>query len=209
MKLIREAWEIVRANRKAYIVINAVYYGLVIVCMILVAFDQPLQKLLLESVGETFTNGLMSTVGSAYLNAKVLQAILLTFLVNLVLGSFLEITVPSAIIPFSGLLLGSYRAVLWGLILSPANPELRLAMIPHSITLLIEGQAYILVMLAAYVHGRAFLWPKTVGVEGHGRGYLEGLKQTGKLYILVVLTLAAAAIYEVVEVVIMVKLNGG
>ena len=209
MKLIREAWGIVRENRKVYIAINAVYYGLVVVCMVVVAFNQPLQDQLLESVGEAFTGGWLSAVGSAYSNAEVLRAILLTFLVNLVLGSFLEITVPSAIIPFSGLLVGILRAVLWGLILSPANPDLRLAMIPHSITLLLEGQAYILVMLATYVQGRAFLWPKTAGVEGHGRGYLQGLKQTGKLYILVVLTLAAAAIYEVIEVVLMIQLSGG
>ena len=34
---------------------------------------------------------------------------------------------------------------------------------------------------------------------------MEGLKRTGKIYLLVILTLAIAAIYEVLEVVIMVK----
>ena len=61
-------------------------------------------------------------------------------------------------------------------------------------------------MLATYLQGRAFLWPKTVGLESRGRGYLEGLKRTGKIYVLVVLTLLIAAIYEVIEVVIMIKL---
>jgi hypothetical protein len=92
-----------------------------------------------------------------------------------------------------------------GLLLSPANPDMRLIMIPHSLTLIIEGQAYILTLLAAYIQGRAFLWPKSVGVETHAKGYLEGLKRTGRLYLLIVLTLAIAAIYEVIEVVIMVK----
>ena len=78
-------------------------------------------------------------------------------------------------------------------------------MIPHSITLILEGQAYILTMLAAYMQGRAFLWPKSVGLESRGKGYLEGLKRTGKLYLLIILTLAIAAIYEVIEVVIMIK----
>lgn len=208
MKLIKEAWELVRANRRAYIIINAVYYGLVVVFMVVAAFNRPLQDQLLASVGESFTSGPLSAVGSAYVNAEVLNAIGLTFLINLVLASFLQITIPSAIIPFSGFLIGVLRAVLWGLILSPAHPDLRMSMIPHSITLLLEGQAYILVLLAAYVQGRALLWPKTAGVEGHGRGYVEGLKSTGKLYVLVILILAAAAVYEVIEVVLMIKFFG-
>jgi len=203
MKRIKEAWEIMRQNRKVYIILNASYYGLVVIFMFVAAFNQPLQDSLLEGAEDAFTTGPLSLVGSAYSNAEVFLAITLTFVVNLVLGSFLEITLPAAIIPFSGVLVGIYRAILWGLLLSPAHPDLRLAMIPHSITLLFEGQGYVLAMLAAYVQGRAFLWPKTVGLERCRDGYLAGLKLTGKLYLLVILVLAVAAVYEVIEAVIL------
>ena len=76
--------------------------------------------------------GPLSVVGQAYVNAQVFTAILATFLVNLFIGSFGTITLPSLIIPFSGFLIGIYRAVLWGLLLSPAHPDMRLIMIPHS-----------------------------------------------------------------------------
>jgi len=206
MNLLKSAWELVQENRRVYITLNALYYGLVVICMVYVVFDQPLQDELLQSIGEAFMTGPLSFVGNAYINAKVLAAIAATFFVNLFVGSFGTITFPSLIIPFSGILVGFYRAVLWGLILSPAHPDLRLIMIPHSLTLILEGQAYILTMLAAYIQGRAFLLPKTVGLERRGQGYLEGLKQTGKMYLLVILTLLIAAIYEVIEVVIMIKL---
>jgi hypothetical protein len=205
MRLIKDAWGFVSENRTAYIIINVVYYGLVIVFMIVAAFNQPLQEMLLKSVGQAYTTGVMSALGAAYLNAEMLKAISLTFVVNLVVGAFLTITVPSVIVPFIGLLMGLYRAIMWGLILSPANLALRLIMIPHSITLLIEGQGYILALLAVYIQGRTFLWPKTAGVEGHVHGYIEGIKRTGKLYILVILTLAIAAIYEVLEMVLIIK----
>jgi hypothetical protein len=205
--LINSAWGLVQENRRAYIVINILYYGLVVICMIYAAFNQELQQSLLDEIGAEFMTGPLAFVGQAYVNAQVLTAILATFFINLFIGSFGTITLPSLIIPFAGILVGVYRAVLWGLLLSPANSDLRLVMIPHSLTLIIEGQAYILTMLAAYVHGRTFLWPKLVGVESHAQGYLEGLKQTGKLYVLVILTLAIAAIYEVIEVVIMVRLS--
>jgi hypothetical protein len=125
----------------------------------------------------------------------------LTLVVNLFLGSLLEITVPSLIIPFSGLLLGIYRAILWGLILSPASAIMAGVMIPHSVVLLLEGQGYILVMLAAYIQGKAFLKPQAYGIQGHGRGYVEGLRRTGWIYVLAILTLVVAAIYEALEVI--------
>jgi hypothetical protein len=206
LNLLKSAWELVQENRRAYIVLNVVYYALVVIFMIYVAFNQPLQQSLLEAAGATFMTGPLSIVGQSYANAQVFKAILVTFVVNLSIGSFGSITLPSLIIPFSGILVGGFRAILWGLILSPASPDLRLAMIPHSLTLIIEGQAYILTMLAAYIQGRAFLWPNRIGLERRGQGYLEGLKRTGKLYVLVFLTLLIAAIYEVIEVVIMIKL---
>ncbi len=203
--LLNSAWGLVQENRHAYIIINIVYYGLVVIGMVYVAFNQKLQEELLNAVGAGFMTGPLAFVGQAYVNAQMLTAIAATFFINLFIGSFGTITLPSLIIPFSGLLMGIYRSILWGLLLSPANSDLRLVMIPHSLTLVIEGQAYILALLAAYIQGRAFLWPKTVGLEKHAKGYLEGLKRTGKIYLLVILTLAIAAVYEVIEVVIMVK----
>ena len=202
-ELLLSAWVLVKENRRAYFAINVIYYGLVVVFMIYVAFNPPLQRSLLDQMGSAFMTGPLSFVGKAYSNTLVLPAIAATFFVNLLLGSLAEITLPSLIIPFSGMLIGVVRAVLWGLILSPAEPSLRLAMIPHSLTLLLEGQGYILALLAVYIQGRAFLWPNTAGVAGHGRGYVEGLKRTGLLYVLVILVLLISAIYEVIEVFIM------
>ena len=204
--LLKSAWGLVQENRRVYIILNVLYYSLVLIFMVYVAFNRPLQDELLKSVGASFMTGPLSFVGSAYVNAKVLAAIGATFFVNLFVGSFGTITLPSLVIPFSGVLIGFYRAVLWGLILSPAHPDLRLIMIPHSLTLILEGQAYILTMLAAYIQGRSFIWPKWAGLERRRQGYLEGLKRTGKIYLLVIITLLIAAVYEVIEVIIMIKL---
>ena len=206
--LIQSAWSLVRENKRAYIVINVVYYGLVIIFMVVAAFNPSLQDMLLEAVGTAFMTGPLAAVGSAYVNAEVLKAIGLTFIVNLVIGSFLYITLPSLIIPFLGFLLGIYRAALWGLLFYPGHPDIGMIMLPHSITLILEGQAYILALFAVYLQGRAFLWPRSVGLETRGQGYVEGLRRTGKMYILVILTLAVAAVYEVIEVVLLAKLMG-
>lgn len=198
--------EIIKENRRAYIIINIVYYGLVAVGMVYVAFHPAVQQTLLQTTGQALLEGPLKSVSSAYMGAKVLPAIALTFLINLVMGSMLSITLPSLVIPFSGLLMGVYRALLWGLILSPANPGLRLLMIPHTITLILEGQAYILALLAAFVQGKCFVMPKGVGAASAWQGYKEGLKRTGWMYVLIIAVLLIAAIYEALEVILMAKL---
>jgi hypothetical protein len=174
------------------------------------------QQALIASVREAFASGPFAAVGSAYASGAVLQAMVLTFVVNLFLGTVVQITLPSLVIPFSGLLLGVVRSILWGLLLSPASPELRLLMIPHSITLLLEGQGYILALLAVYVHGKSWLFPRSAGVEVEGsawgrmlRGYAAGLRRTAYLYVWVVIVLAVAAAYEAVEVILAARLLGG
>ena len=208
MKVIRSALATVKEYRRAAIILNLVYYGLVICAMIYVTSNPTLQQTLLEAAGASFTEGPLAAVGAAYGGGHVLSAMILTFVVNLFIGSLACITLPSLVIPFSGLLVGMFRAVLWGLILSPTDPNLRLLMIPHSLTLILEGQAYILAMLAAYVQGRAFLWPRSVGVETHGQGYIAGLKRAARIYVLVVLVLAVAAVYEALEVIFFPRLVG-
>jgi hypothetical protein len=206
---LRRSIEVVRADLGAYLFLNSAYYGLVLLGMAYVTYINPaLQHDLLQAVGQAFTQGPLAAVGNAYTGGQVLSAMILTFLVNLLLGSLIEMQLPSLIVPFSGILMGLFRAVMWGLLLAPSEPSLAGAMIPHSLTLLLEGQAYVLAMLAAYVHGRAFLRPAAYGLAGHGRGYVEGLRRSGWIYLLVVVFLAVAAVYEALEVIYLAPLFG-
>lgn len=79
-------------------------------------------------------------------------AAFLTFIINLTVGSFLTITLPSLIVPFSGLALMVARAVEWGLIFAPVKGKD--VILPHLFTLAIEGQPYVLASLGSWIHGR-------------------------------------------------------
>ena len=48
--LLKSAWGLVQENQQAYILLNIIYYGLVVIGMIYVAFDQELQKELMNLV---------------------------------------------------------------------------------------------------------------------------------------------------------------
>jgi hypothetical protein len=76
-------------------------------------------------------------------------------------------------------------------------------MIPHSLTLFLEGQAYILAAFGSYLLGRWFLFPRTAGFESHKQGYWAGLKANFSLYPLILTILAISAVYEVSEVIVL------
>jgi len=206
MDVFRKALGIVKGDRRAYLTINLLYYGIVILAMVYASLDRPTQQALLNSVGAGFVKGPLAQVGQVYEQRQLIQATAVTFAVNLFLGSFVAIMLPSLIVPFSGLLVGGVRAVLWGLLFSPTSLEINSQNLVSAlfilVLLLLEGQGYVLAMLAAYVQGKAFLSPTSVGETSHARGYLVGLKLAAFLYLLIAVVLILAAIYEAAGVIL-------
>lgn len=69
------------------------------------------------------------------------------------------------IVPSAGISLFAYWALQTGITLVPAGDLGWVALIPHSLTLVIELQAYVLFLLGTYVLGRSWAWPASVGAE--------------------------------------------
>jgi hypothetical protein len=74
---------------------------------------------------------------------------------------------------------------------------MRLAMLPHYLTLVLEGQGYILAMLAVYLQGRWVLQPR----GSRAAAFRVGLRQTQALYLPISIILAIGALYEAIEVI--------
>jgi hypothetical protein len=79
-------------------------------------------------------------------------------------------------------------------------------MIPHSITLLLEGQGYVIAMLGTFTIAKGLFRPAAYRATGHVVGYAAGLARCARLYVLVIAVLAVAAIYEAIEVIAMMTL---
>lgn len=195
---------LVRQYGRSYLVLNLVYYGIVGAAMLYAVYDRQLQETVLEAV-QAGIKGPLAPIAAAYATG-LLPAIALTFVVNLVGGSFLSITLPSLVIPFSGLLVAAFRAALWGLIFAPATlyvtPPEAMRGVLIGLLIFLEGQGYVLTMLAAYVQGKSFLLPASVAAAGRWQGYRMGVSRSLRLYLLVSITLAVAAIYEAVIVIV-------
>jgi hypothetical protein len=179
------------------------YFGLVILGAIAVHLVPELQTVLLSQVHDALSakGGPLAAAGQAYGSRNILHAAAVTFGVNFFMGSLLMITLPSIIVPGCGILLAILRSFLWGLLLAPTMGMLALTMIPHSGTLLLEGEGYILATIfAVLIPIKLFESSEGEGLAARfGRAILLNLQSN----IWVAIVLAVAAIYEASEVIAM------
>jgi hypothetical protein len=200
VRLIKDALRILRDHRKLYLAVNLVYYGLVVVGAIVTWLSPQLQTSSSTTVQESFETVLPGLV-EAYRSGHFLSAVTQTFTINFLLGSLAAITLPACFFPPAGILVGFLRAFLWGLVLAPTTLQFGLVMIPHGLTLLLEGQAYILAVFAACRLGQVLLWPRSIGLASRWRAYLAGLRETALINVLVACVLLASALWEAFEVI--------
>ena len=200
--------KIVTENHRPYLILNIVFFGLVLLGAVYSSLNPALVQWLKESTAQSLTNGgPLAMVADAYISGNFLMAVVLTFIVNLIVGAIVSITLPSMMVPFFGLLMGAFRAVLWGVLVLSLIP-FKAYSVPAWLIMLVEGEAYILAMLAAYFQGKAFLWPESVGADTRRQGYVKGLEATWKLYVLVVVVLAVAAIWEAFSAIYLMPMLG-
>ena len=198
MKLLSEPISIIRRHRRAYFLLNAAFYGLFGLAMALTLLAPELQGYFKPDIDQAYLKpGILRSVADAYASRNIVLAVGLTFAVNLAVAVFMT-TVPSLIIPFIGILAVLQRGILWGIMFAPIGPHPAM-LIPHSLTLFIEGQAYVLAGFAAYVHGRTFLRFDRYRLSSSWEAYKAGVVSTVRIYAAVIAALLVGAIYEVFE----------
>ncbi|WJL94689.1 hypothetical protein QSU92_12005 [Microbacterium sp. ET2] len=187
----RRPFRIIRENARVYGLLNLAAYGLLAIGFAVGMIFPELPAARAQTLETDGTSDLISSVlGSAPLFA------LLIFAVNVFRLSLATIILPSLIVPFAGLAFFGYWAVETGITLVQSTPVGWVAMIPHLLTVLIELQAYVLILLGAYLLGRNWLRPKLIGAPTRRRGYLEGLKSIGFLSLPALALLVIGAIWE-------------
>jgi len=191
-----------RRHLRVYLTMNAIFFGLVIVAMLIAAAQPALQRSMLDEVHHSVRESFMAPVVDAYKNHHLFLAIILTFVVNLIIGSVLQLQIPSMIVPFLGLLFVGLRAISWGLLFSPFTGHYGPEIIPHYLTMIVEGEAYVLAALAVHVQSTWIL----PGVWSRVVAYRDGAVESFQIYKLVTIVLAIAAIYEACEVIYLVPL---
>lgn len=187
----RRPARIVRENWSAYLTLNAASYGLFLVGFVLGLLFPELNTARATSIEDDGTGDLVRGLVST----PPLFALMI-LVVNVIRLSLATIVLPSLVVPFAGLAFFGYWAVETGVTLVPGSSDGWVALIPHSLTVLIELQAYILLLLGVVLFGRSWLAPATVGAMNRRRGYLSGLQRIGLLALPAFALLVIGAIWR-------------
>jgi hypothetical protein len=121
--------------------------------------------------------------------------------INFFLGSVLMLTAPSMIIPGSGILMAGLRSLVWGLLLAPTIRALAFTMLPHSGTMLLEGEGYILATFFGLLIPIHNVQSSLGGTPLSRFGRMLWLNILANFWVAVVL--AVAVCYEATEVILM------
>lgn len=191
MRLLRRPFQIVRANLRVYLALNAIMYGVALIGFGLAILFPKLQE---PFVGALEDDGTAELVTGLLLTPWLFAATILG--VNIVKLGLMHILLPSMIVPFAGILITAYWALTAGIVLVPAESASWIPMIPHSLTFVIEFQAYIFLLLGAFILGRSWVRPGTIGAVNRRQGYVRGLQQLGWLALPALALLIVGAIWE-------------
>ena len=201
MRLFRRDVQTVQANRRAYLALNAVLYGSVLVGFAVGLIFPGLAAAQTEALeGDGTADLVRSLLENPWLFALVILAN------NALRAGLLNLVLPSMIVPFAGVVWSVYMLFTVGLMLAPVDRDGWLVLIPHSLTVVMEIQAYVLLSLGAYLLGRAWIWPRTVGAENRRQAYAHGLRQLGVLSLPALALLVVFALYESFSIVYLVPL---
>lgn len=187
----RRPLHIVRAHARGYLALNVLAYGLFLVGFVMGLLFPHLNQAQVTRLNDDGTADLVRSL----INQPWLFALVILGVNTLKMGAA-TIVLPSMIVPFAGIPLFAYWAFTTGITLVPASDIGWVALIPHSLTLIIEVQAYVLFLLGAYVLGRHWVWPHAHGAENRRGGYVRGLRQLGWLSLAAVVLLVVGAVYE-------------
>lgn len=191
MKLFRKPAQIVRENLRVYLLLNALAYGTFVIGFVVGLLFPDLVAARGQAMQDDGTAALVtSLISSPWLFALTILA------VNTLRLGALTILLPSLAVPFLGIATFAIWSVTTGVTLVPATSEGWVALIPHSLTLVIELQAYILLLLGAFLLGKYWLRPQAVEAKNRRQGYLRGIQSIGWLSIPALALLIIGAIYE-------------
>ncbi|GAS96806.1 uncharacterized protein RMCC_3772 [Mycolicibacterium canariasense] len=182
---------IVRNNLRSFLAINAAMYGLFLLGFATgLVFPNLVHAQETRLVEDGTTDLVRSLIDRPWLFALTILA------VNTLKMGALTIVLPSMMVPFAGIALSAYWAFTTGITLVPSSDIGWVALVPHSLTIVIEFQAYILLLLGAYLLGKNWVRPAAAGSDTRRGGYLRGLRQLGWLALAAALLLIVGAVYE-------------
>lgn len=200
MIIVDDLTAIFRKDWKLFLGTNAVFFGAILAGALVALALPETQDAVLAVFAEQLKSGTLSPVGQAYGTGEILTAAAATFANNFTAGTVYSLTLPSLLFPPYGLIMGALRALTWGIaFIVPHNKMTLRIIVPHLVTLVVEGEAYVIAIFGGLRQLEALLWPGRLGEKSRIGAYLRAVSDNVKLLIPAALLLAIGGLYEAFE----------
>jgi hypothetical protein len=200
MLIVDNLVDIFKKDWNLFLAVNLIYFGAILAGAVIAFFIPETQTAVLAVFAVQLKTGTLSPVGQAYSTGNILNAAVSTFANNFMTGTVYSITLPSLVFPPYALYVGVLRALTWGIafIVPRGHMTLRI-IVPHLLTLLVEGEAYVIAIFGCLRQIEALIWPRRLGETSRIGAYLKAVADNVRLLIIVALILGIGALYEAFE----------
>jgi hypothetical protein len=206
MYLVDDIVNILRKDWKLLLAVNVFYFGFLLIGGCIALLRPDIQGYWLGILAGGLKAGPLAPVGTAIEAGKVLNLAFQIFKTNVISGTLTYITIPSLIFPPWALIIGAWRALLWGMAFVVPYGHLTFGkLVFHYVTMLIEGEAYVVAIFASLRQLVALIRPERFGERSRLRAYGWAIIDNFKLLLVVIVLLAIGAIYEAFEVLYILK----
>jgi uncharacterized membrane protein SpoIIM required for sporulation len=158
--------------------------------------------------GSVLTETPFTIIIESLQGGQLVQAIMVTFLLNLISGAFLTTTLPG-IIPLVGALGTIAVTLMRGFVIGVVYPEVLASSVAGFVlgvgTMILELGAYVFSGAAGIHIALAPIMPSRYGVQSRWAAFKIAWKDAARIYVIVVILLALGAIWEMTGIILVLR----
>jgi uncharacterized membrane protein SpoIIM required for sporulation len=204
--------EVVQAEKKMRLLVLFVALLYVISYLTgwyLISIKSPVAVETVQTIsGSVLTETPFTIIIESLQGGQLVQAIMITFLVNLTSGAFLTTTLPG-IIPLVGALGTIAVTLMRGFVIGVVYPEILASSVAGFVlgvgTMILELGAYVFSGAAGIHIALAPIMPSRYGVESRWAAFKIAWKDAARIYVIVVILLALGAIWEMTGIILVLR----
>ena len=200
MRLLSQAIQAAKRMRILLLLVALLYTGSYLVGWYLISIKSPMALETAQALTENvLTEAPFTTILQSLQGGELVQAVLITFLLNLTTGAFLTTTLPG-IIPLIGALGVIAVTLVRGFAIGVTYPEiLASSAVGFALgtgTMILELGAYVFSGAAGINIALAPIRPRRYGVDSRWAAFKVAWKDAARIYVIVAILLALGTVWE-------------
>ena len=209
MRILNQALQAAKRMRILLLVVALLYVGSYLVGWYLISIKSPVAVETAQAIsGSVLTETPFTTIIQSLQEGELVQAVLITFVLNLSTGAFLTTTLPGAM-PLVGALGTIAISLLRGFVIGVTYPEI----LASSATGFALGFGTMVFELGAYVFSGAAginialapIMPGRYGMQSRLAAFKMAWKDAARVYVIVAILLALGAIWEMAGILLVLR----